>query len=132
MNLIEQIEEILTEKVKIFSHPFVVSVHQTNDDWFVVEFLIPTIEYKNWFNHLRGKGKEWIFSTTVPYLIKDLVEARQKNKLKTVLLDPLSQFLIEIPRKTIKRSQLRKWDKVYQNAHHRLYTMFCTCGRPEK
>ena len=129
-NLIEQVEEILRTEVKAPDPGFVVSVHQINDDWFVAEFTISIAKYKNWFDHLRGKGREWHFKITMPYFIKGLVAARKisETELIKALRWDMDEVLSNKLRKRAKRSQLRKWGKVYQDVDKKLWNLFCCCG----
>lgn len=131
MNLIEQVEEILRVETKTPDDRFVVSVHQVNDDWFVAEFNISMIKYKNWFDHLRGKGKKWLLKITIPYYIKDLVAARKISEaelIKALYWDADEIISLGLCKRT-KRSQLRKWGKVYQNVDKKLQTIWCTCRK---
>lgn len=129
MNLIEQVEEILRVETKTPDPGFIVSVHQVNDDWFVAEFTISVIKYRNWFDHLRGKGKKWLLRITVPYYIKDLVAAKKisEAELTKALRWDVDEILSCGSYKRAKRSQLRKWGKVYQDVDKRLWTLWCTC-----
>ena len=133
MNLIEQVEKILNERVN-FKHPFMVSVHQVNDDWFVAEFNIVTVEYKNWFAQLRGKGREYTFFVTVPYLIEALVRAGKtsKEELNNVLLLDIDAFMQTQSHRRIKRNQLRKWGKVHNDTHRKLGIIFRTSWKDDK
>ena len=130
MNLIEQVEEILRTKTKTPDPGFVVSVHQVNDDWFVAEFTISVVKYKNWFDHLRGRGRKWLLRITVPYYIKGLVAARKisETELSKILRFDMDEILSCGTTKRAKRSQLRKWGKVYQDVDKRLWHLFCCCG----
>lgn len=129
MNLIEQVEEILRVKTKTPDPGFIVSVHQINDNWFVAEFTIHVKKYKNWFDHLRGKGKLWQFRVTVPYFIKDLVRARKisEDELAKALRWDVDEIMSLGLSKRAKRSQLRKWGKVYQDVDKKLTMIFCAC-----
>lgn len=131
MNLIEQVEEILRTEVKTPDPGFVILVHQINDDWFVAEFTISIVKYKNWFDHLRGRGKKWLLRIAVPYYIKDLVAARKISKieLSKALRFNMDEILPCGTARRVKKSQLRKWGKVYQDVDKRLQTIFCTCER---
>lgn len=129
-DLIEQVEEILRTEIKTPDPGFVVSLHQINDDWFVAAFAISIVKYKNWFDHLRNKGKVWQFEITVPYLIKTLVAAKKisKDELSKALRWDMDEILSYGSCKRAKRSQLRKWGKVYQDVDKKLILLFCTCG----
>jgi len=129
-NLIEQVEEILKTEIKTPDPGFVVSVHQINDDWFVAEFLISITKYKNWFDHLLRKGRIWHFKITVPYYIQSLIAARKisKDKLSKTLTWDYDEIISFGDCKKVKRSQLRKWGKIYQDVDKKLQTAFCTCG----
>lgn len=129
MNLIEQVEEILRVETKTPDCGFVVSVHQANDDWFVAEFGISVVKYKNWFDHLRDKGKKWFLKITIPYYIKDLIAARKisEAELTKALYWDADEIISCGLSKRAKRSQLRKWGKVYQNVDKKLQTIWCTC-----
>lgn len=133
-NLIEQVEEILRVETKTPDCGFIVSVHQVNDDWFVAEFNISVIKYKNWFDHLRGKGKKWLFRIVIPYYIKDLVAARKisESELTKALYWDADAIMSCGLSKKAKRSQLRKWGKVYQDVDKKLQTTWCTCRQKNK
>jgi len=130
MNLTEQVGKILRENTKTPDPGFVVSIHQINDDWFVAEFTVSVKEYKNWFDHLRNKGRIWHFKITVPYFIKSLVAAKKisDDELRKALYWDMDEIISFKLRKRAKRSQLRKWGKVYQDVDEKLRTMFCACG----
>lgn len=129
MNLIEQVEEILRTETNTPDPGFVVLVHQINDDWFVAEFTVYVKKYKNWFDHLRSKGKGWELRIAVPYFIKDLVRARKisKAELSKALHWDADEILYRGSCKRTKRSQLRKWGKVYQDVDKKLINLFCAC-----